>query len=175
MAGAAGLTRNHGLAYVLFGGPSRTVDLTWIGGSGVAIRGLDGYSLGRSCAGGGDFNGDGIGDVVLGSYPKGNTTGDSFVYILLGSKPGRFLRGDSNGSARVDLSDPIALLSHLFLGQDPVPCLDAADGNDDGTLDITDAIFVLGHLFLGGAAPPEPYPEPGSDPTPDALGCRSGA
>jgi hypothetical protein len=55
-----------------------------------------------------------------------------------------------------------------------VPCLDAGDGNDDGTLDITDAIFILAHLFLGGPAPPRPYPEPGDDPTPDALGCAGG-
>ncbi|MGQ9590279.1 MAG: hypothetical protein ACUVYA_08290 [Planctomycetota bacterium] len=67
-----------------------------------------------------------------------------------------FRRGDSNADGRFDLSDPIATLSVLFLGGEPVSCRDAADSNDDGSIDISDALYTLLHLFAGG--PPEPAP-----------------
>ena len=38
---------------------------------------------------------------------------------------------------------------------------------------IADAISALDFLFAGGAAPPAPFPAPGSDPTPDALDCNN--
>ncbi len=82
-----------------------------------------------------------------------------------------FIRGDANDDGGVDISDAIALLKYLYLGSDEPPCHSAADGNDDGALDVSDAIFVLSHLFLGQAEPPPPFPEPGVDPTPDALPC----
>ena len=72
----------------------------------------------------------------------------------------------------VTLTDAVRVLGRLFLGDDPLPCEDAADGNDDGSLDITDAIYVLSHLFLGGPEPPPPFAEAGTDPTPDGLTCR---
>src|SRR5688572_22806819 len=87
---------------------------------------------------------------------------------LAGDAP--FRRGDVNGDAVIDLSDPVALLGHLFLGKEAPACSDAADANDDGALDLADAIHVLSHLFQGGAAPPYPSsadPCPGFDPTTD--------
>ena len=94
---------------------------------------------------------------------------------LAGNAP--FRRGNVNGDAALDLSDPVALLGHLFLGEPGPTCPDAADANDDGKLDVADAIHLLAHLFQGGAAPPPPSaadPCPGFDPTADALGCPSG-
>ncbi len=82
-----------------------------------------------------------------------------------------FIRGDTNMDERVDISDPVATLIHLFRAGTVAPCLDAADANDDGTLDIADPIRVLGHLFGGEAPPPDPYGTPGLDPTDDALDC----
>jgi uncharacterized repeat protein (TIGR01451 family) len=83
-------------------------------------------------------------------------------------------RGNANADARFDVSDPIATLGFLFLG-DPVElaCEDAADADDDGALNLTDAVFALGHLFLGGPQPPPPFPGCGADPTADALRCAS--
>jgi hypothetical protein len=83
-----------------------------------------------------------------------------------------FVRGDSNGSFEVDISDPVFLLSHLFLGGPPPSCADAADADDNGELDVTDAIYVLSHLFLGGKALPPPAGILGPDPTTDDLACR---
>ena len=59
-----------------------------------------------------------------------------------------FIRGDANQSSRVNLSDALALLEHLFAGgAERLRCLDAGDANDDGRLNVTDAVFVLQHLF----------------------------
>ena len=43
------------------------------------------------------------------------------------------------------------------------------DVNDDGKRDATDPIYLGNALFLGGPTIPEPFPEPGLDPTPDDI------
>jgi len=92
--------------------------------------------------------------------------------ILIEHAAAYFIRGDADGSGSVDITDAIFVLAHLFLGADSPACPDAADANDDGQLDISDPIAVLMHLFLGGGSLPPPADAPGSDPTPDALGCQ---
>jgi hypothetical protein len=82
-----------------------------------------------------------------------------------------FIRGDMNADGALDISDPVGVLQYMFLGDSAPDCLDRADSNDDGAVNITDPIIILELLFLGGAALPEPFPEPGTDPTPDALIC----
>ncbi|MEM7234415.1 MAG: dockerin type I repeat-containing protein, partial [Planctomycetota bacterium] len=86
-----------------------------------------------------------------------------------------FLRGDANGDRRLDLSDGVFVLGHLFLGGTEPSCRKAADVNDDANVDISDALYVLNFLFLGGAPVPPPSPECGVDPTPDELECASSA
>ncbi len=112
---------------------------------------LDGYT--RPCGDGYD----------LGAYEFGNC----------GSLPGSFRRADANADGRVDLSDPVALLLHLFQHGDEPPCAKAADTNDSGELDIADAISTLSYLFAGGAPPPPPGVSCGIDPTDDDLTCES--
>ena len=82
-----------------------------------------------------------------------------------------FVRGDSNGDQKVDISDAANTLGYLFLGDTRVACFDAADANDDGAIDIADAVTTLNHLFEGGEELPPPYPAIGEDPTSDTLGC----
>jgi hypothetical protein len=78
----------------------------------------------------------------------------------------------------VDLSDSLAILRSLFLG-DPAPgCLDAADADGDGRLSVADAISLLLHLFQGGPPPAPPGPaDCGRDPhppeSPRRLGCEA--
>ncbi len=85
-----------------------------------------------------------------------------------------FVRGDVNVDSFVDQSDALAILSHLFLGGDPIPCPDAADANDDGKIDISDPINILRTTFLGASGIAAPYPVAGIDPTPDRLGeCQN--
>ena len=82
-----------------------------------------------------------------------------------------FIRGDANRDQVLDISDPVAILHGLFLGDVALPCLDAADANDDGETDLADPIYVFDFLFRGGFPPPAPYPFAGEDPTRDELFC----
>ena len=70
--------------------------------------------------------------------------------------------GDFNGDRVRDISDPIGLLWHLFLGNQLSPCggsitsdanVALLDSNLDGGVDLSDAVFDLTHLFLGGDRP----------------------
>jgi hypothetical protein len=79
-----------------------------------------------------------------------------------------FIRGDSDGSGGLDISDAIFTLEWLFAGGSAPSCEDAADLGDDGGIDISDPIVLLGYLFLGQPAQPPPGPDAsGYDPTPD--------
>ncbi|MEM7230649.1 MAG: right-handed parallel beta-helix repeat-containing protein, partial [Planctomycetota bacterium] len=88
-----------------------------------------------------------------------------------GPSPGTFLRGDANESGRVDISEAIAVLNFLFLGADGPACRDRLDADDNGNVNITDGIVVLNYLFGGGDPFPPPFPQPGFDPSEDALPC----
>jgi hypothetical protein len=73
---------------------------------------------------------------------------------------GRNLPGDLNGDLRLDLSDAIGLLLHLFGGEAAsLPCggtLDAGgdlallDATGEGEVDLADPIRILDYLFLSG-------------------------
>ena len=82
-----------------------------------------------------------------------------------------FLRSDVNLDGMSNLADSVRLLENLFLAV-PIGCREAADGNDDDAVNLADVIFHLAFLFNAGSAPPEPFPECGTDPTPDLLGCQ---
>ena len=76
-------------------------------------------------------------------------------------KPNPYVRGDSNSSGSVDLSDGVFTLSFLFRSDRAPGCMAAADSNGDGALDISDAVFVFLYLFAGGSPPGNPFPECG--------------
>lgn len=85
-----------------------------------------------------------------------------------------FTRGNTNADSKVDISDAVVVLGHLFLGAPPVlSCQTAADFDDSNVVDITDAITLLQFLFLGGHPPQPPYPFCGPDLTPGGLSCAS--
>jgi hypothetical protein len=96
--------------------------------------------------------------------------------ILLGHSiqgADRFVRGRITGQGDLGLTDAIDILGYLFLDGPGIECLDAADANDDGSIDISDAVRLLMFLFAQGDPVPDPFPDCGTDPTPDSLGCRS--
>ncbi len=64
------------------------------------------------------------------------------------------VRGDVDRSQRLDITDPIVLLTHHFLGG-KLPCPAAGDVNSDAKLDVSDPTYLLNHLFLGGPKPAE--------------------
>jgi len=72
-----------------------------------------------------------------------------------------FVRGDADADSRINLTDAILLLGHLFgggPGQIAPACPDAADSDDSGALDLSDAVFILNWLFLTGEPPRRPSP-----------------
>ncbi len=63
---------------------------------------------------------------------------------------GAWVRGDSNGDAALDISDPILMLGRLFLGGlTRETCPSALDVNADEAFDISDPIILLRFLFQG--------------------------
>lgn len=89
-------------------------------------------------------------------------------FIIVGASS--FVRGDGNGDLTVNVADAVFILNFLFSNL-PSDCLDSMDTNDDGGNDIADAVAVLQFLFSSGTEPPPPFPNPGPDPTTDALDC----
>lgn len=86
-----------------------------------------------------------------------------------------FVRSDCNADGGVNVADAVFTLDYLFSSGTSPLCLDACDVSDDGSIDIGDAVSALSFLFSSGAAPAMPYPDCGTDPTPDALDCASTA
>jgi regulation of enolase protein 1 (concanavalin A-like superfamily) len=91
-----------------------------------------------------------------------------------------FHRGDPNSNGTTDISDGIAIFSHLFLGDAAPTCKESADIDNDGAVIISDGISLLNWLFLGGPEPSPPGPTTapcGLDPdTPGSsgdIGCES--
>jgi len=83
----------------------------------------------------------------------------------------RFQRGDSNADGAMDISDPIAILNHLF-GTKQLPCLGAADADANDAIELTDAVRLLGFLFLDSAPPEAPFRTCGPDLDAGALTCE---
>jgi hypothetical protein len=115
---------------------------------------LPGDSLGRIP--------DGTGELVeLPAPSPGAPNGGSAI---------TFVRGDSNGDLRVNVTDMIRLLAILLSGDARFPeCEDALDADDSGGVNATDAVYIGASTFRMGPAPPPPFPAPGTDPTPDVL------
>ena len=110
------------------------------------------------------------GTVVVNHDPAQRTAFYSPGAITVEENDGKhFRRGDANVDGRVDASDAVITLGHLF-GREPLPCRDAADINDDGEVDMGDVVGMLTYVFQGGTPPPAPFPDAGLDPTFDDLG-----
>ncbi len=95
--------------------------------------------------------------------PAGDLTIESALVIpvTLDFSPA-FVRGDSNGDGRVDISDPLLILGYLFLG-DPARCKEAMDIDAGGAIDLADAVALLTYQFLDGFPPRAPFPDCGRD------------
>ena len=75
-----------------------------------------------------------------------------------------FVRADFNRDMKLDISDPIETLHHLFAGKEASVPEEASDSNADGMTDISDAVYSLLYLFRGGPPPSPPFEDPGPDP-----------
>lgn len=142
-----------GESYVLFGRasvPAADVDLRTLSASdGVILAGSDRWSYsGAAVAGGGDFNGDGFGDVIVGAPYENGTTGTAFV--VFGSDSG--LPGQIN----LDTLDGTTgfRLDNTAGGELGFSVAMAGDVNDDGFDDILAGAYrsSAGGTNLSGTA-----------------------
>lgn len=85
IVGAPGSSNFRGDSYVVFGkASSELVDLSELGSAGFSILGANEYDYaGHSVSGGGDVNGDGLADLIVGAFgadPGGDArSGESYV------------------------------------------------------------------------------------------------
>ena len=94
----------------------------------------------------------------------------------VGPPPGaKFVRGNANDDNKVNLADPIWIISELVRQGPKTLCQDAADANDDGLLDLSDAMYLITWQFMAGPPPSSPYPACGEDATQDTLNCPAGS
>lgn len=72
----------------------------------------------------------------------------------------RFIRGDANNDARVDIADGVWIVNELFYGGRVTRCRAAADANDDAKVDLADALYILRYQLQPGSTPSNLYPKP---------------
>ena len=70
-----------------------------------------------------------------------------------------FRRADANDDGKVNIADPIWIISELFRGGPATGCQATADANADTVIDLADATYIINYQFLGGDAPPAPFPD----------------
>jgi hypothetical protein len=149
------------------GTPSNFRDDTWMPGDYHLVSGSPCIDAGAS---------DGAPAIDLEGHGRPCGEGVDIGTYEFGDCPAptdRFKRGDVDGNGELELTDPIKLLGHLFLGESVPLCMDAGDADDSGVLDLTDAVYSLSFQFVGGAPLASPFQECGSDPTLDELECQS--
>ena len=136
----SGINGDIGSAYIIFGSKqsnyfSNPIELSDLGSKGLIIKGNNsGHNAGWAVSSAGDFNGDGINDLLIGATnPGDNRNGiDGESYVIFG-KEGGF-------SSTIDLSD-IGLNDGLKIISDDLNNLgysvsDAGDINKDGIDDL---------------------------------------
>ena len=89
--------------------------------------------------------------------------------------PVLFIRGDSNSSGTVDISDGVFTLGFLFRSERRPTCDSAADSNGDGGINISDAVYLFQYLFAGGDLLPAPFPECGTAGKGGGVACEESA
>ncbi|PJK27702.1 FG-GAP repeat protein, partial [Minwuia thermotolerans] len=136
-----GVNTNEGRAFLIFGNANAAgaqADLTNLqAGEGVSFDGLAaGDRLGSSVDGGGDFDGDGVADFVIGAegvdYGSYSNVGEA--YVIFG--PGQAVAETSFDLSTIDGTDGVTITSapvdNIYLGQGVAMIGDInGDGFDD--------------------------------------------
>lgn len=109
----------------------------------------------------GNIYGGTAGSIRMFLEGEGTAAGQPFAYTCQTTAAWEYvlaedqaMTGDVTRDRAIDISDPVAILGALFLGQE-APCMEAADANADRAVDLSDAVHILAYLFRGGPATPE--------------------
>jgi len=138
---------------LIFGSESLPGELHLSSGfDGITIIGEEENDyLGRFSVGMGDFNGDGLDDLLLGAPGKNNPPMRGKVYVIFGDSV--IHHGNPNYDKVTDIGDVVYLLNYLFkAGPVPYPRL-AGDATCDGIVDVGDVVLLINYLFKSGPAP----------------------
>jgi len=122
--------------------------------------------------------------VVAGRGVEPDITDTKGINLLPtgGGDDPRFIRGDANNDARLNISDGIWIINMLFYGREETECEPAADANGEGGINISDSMYIFNYQLQLGASsgnlnppPPEPFPNCGTadDATPE--NCPDGS
>lgn len=154
-AGVGAGNQNTGEAYVVFGSSTANLALLADGTSGLDLSRLDGSQgitiegdatsgqLGAAAGGGGDFNGDGVPDLLLGEQSTGPS--ESRAYTVFGARGAAF--GALNGIvvSKLGPSGAGVGLGGIPSGTGfPTVVADAGDVDRDGTDDL-----LVGNAGMG--------------------------
>ena len=82
-----------------------------------------------------------------------------------GTSP-RFIRGDANNDARLNISDGIWIINTLFYGGEATACAPAADANGEDGVNLSDSMYIFNYQLQIGASPGNLNPPPAA-PFPD--------
>ncbi|MEQ9640315.1 MAG: hypothetical protein RIM84_09875 [Alphaproteobacteria bacterium] len=157
LIGATGTNTNAGAGHVLFGGsvePGSPIDLSNVGNAGQSFFGFNaGDFTGGVFVAAGDLNGDGFGDVILGSSGDDqNDTNAGAASVIFGSTPGGGITLDNLGNRGFNIFGSDA---NDRIGESVA----VGDFNGDGTSDVavgsgynSDKVGVIfgGGVFDGG-------------------------
>lgn len=152
-----------GQSFLVFGSPGplfNAIDVSTLsGGSGIKIQSsISNGILGHSVAGG-DFNGDGISDIVLSSNGKDTNgkSGNGAAYVLYGNDSGSYANIDVD---TILASDGFALFGESDADQLGHSLASAGDFNVDGVDDLLLGAYLNSE---GGAAAGAAYMIMGKD------------
>jgi hypothetical protein len=122
--------------------------------------------------------------VVAGQGVAPDFTGTKNLNLLPSGQAPRpkFIRGDANNDARLDIADGIWIINNLFYAGPDTACKPAADSNNDGLRNIADAVYLFNYQLQPGATPstifpppPAPFPNCGSVDGVTTAECPDGS
>lgn len=105
LIGAPHANEDHGATCLIFGAASlpATIDLKAMGDKGVKIRRESSTALGHSVRSGGDVNGDGFDDIIIGANSANRKAGRSYIVFGSESLPATIdLVGLGSGKTRIE-------------------------------------------------------------------------
>lgn len=101
----------------------------------------------------GDYNQDGLADLIVGAFDndaEGSNSGKAYLYTCM---PCCDLAGDANHDYSTNIADATFLIGRIFSAGAAPYCADAADANGDNNVNIADITMLIARIFAGGAAP----------------------